>query len=245
MSYKWGLINTFYCMTRSKTGPEIESETKRDAESIALEYVSRQRGNMIGHKTEIYQIKTGRLRAVFYQDSFVGRLVWKSEKMNKTGHDRDLDRFTSETFDRLIDHYHSVFDQETRPVIARTLRSDLGRPPVSIDSDLLESLKTELPAGLVNLHIANNYLEDLVLRDAADAIIDLIEEEYTAAKKEERDARPHTVMVINKETPERREMTFPNLDAAVTFCEDYDANAASLSEILFVEDENGVTVNKY
>ena len=56
---------------------------------------------------------------------------------------------------------------------------------------------------------------------------------------------PHVVLIVNKETPDRREIGFPNYFSAVAFAEKYDANAASLNETLFIEDQNGVTIKKY
>lgn len=183
MGYKWKVINQFYGLGEFRTHSSYKTKTKRDAETVAKEYMSLQKGNWDQHKSEIYQVSTGRLRAVFYKDNVTGLLVWRSEAMDKTGHDRDLDRFTSESFIKVIDHFHKVFDQDAIPLLPRVLRSDLPKRSYTPDPDLVESLYTDLPADLANLYMAGTYCQDLILCDAISAIFDLAETEYKESIK--------------------------------------------------------------
>ena len=186
MTYRWKVINKFWGFREFRTHSSYETETKTDAQAMAAEYVSGQKGNLSARKSEIYQIKTGRLRAVWYQDAITGRIVWKSERMEKIGHLPKVDDFDAAAFNRLTDFYHSVFDYESRPLIARVLRADLGRPSGPVDPDYLEALRTDLPADLANLHMVAMYTPDLLLYDAASTVATLAEERYLANQAKER-----------------------------------------------------------
>lgn len=173
MIYRWKVHNSSSVFGHWQTIKVYDAETRKDAESIGREWVSNQKGKAKARKSEIVRVSTDRLVSVFYQDSVIGRIMWKSERMEKSGHDPDSETFDSKTFDRLIARYHEIFDLES----FRQLRGDLpthnGR-----DLETWAEIRASLPDDIGVFYLALFYTDDLVLYDAAGAVFDLLEEEY-------------------------------------------------------------------
>lgn len=175
-TYRWKLTTHFNVMGSWRVHKAYDFQIRRDAEKVAREYVSGQKGLSIAHKAEIVQISTGRLQIAYYQDSFLGLLCWESSRMSKDGHNLPAETFTSQTFDRLIDRYHEIFSLQTGDYCK--IRPSLPKTATSPDPETLAETRASLPETIVSFYLATFHMNDLVLYDAAGAVFDWLSADF-------------------------------------------------------------------